>query len=248
MKNRPPMKEIEKAKDFKGTLKKLINYIKHYKLGIIIVAIASTISTIFFIVGPNLLGDVTTEIFEGAVKKVQNTGGIDFTFVNKTLIFLLGLYILRSVFAFISEFIMNSIACKISYNLRKEISEKINKLPMKYFDKYTHGEILSRITNDVDTLCNNLSQSLSQVVSNFVTIVGILYMMISINSNLTIVSILILPISIFGTTRNTPKNATSAIIIFSFVSFSSLKKSGSINVANIGQVENVRSPMATVDI
>ena len=198
MKNRPPMKEIEKAKDFKGTLKKLINYIKHYKLGIIIVAIASAISTIFFIVGPNLLGDVTTEIFEGAIKKVQNTGGIDFTFVNKTLIFLLGLYILRSVFAFISEFIMNSIACKISYNLRKEISEKINKLPMKYFDKYTHGEILSRITNDVDTLCNNLSQSLSQVVSNFVTIVGILYMMISINSNLTIVSILILPISIFG--------------------------------------------------
>ena len=121
MKNRPPMKEIEKAKDFKGTLKKLINYIKHYKLGIIIVAIASAISTIFFIVGPNLLGDVTTEIFEGAIKKVQNTGGIDFTFVNKTLIFLLGLYILRSVFAFISEFIMNSIACKISYNLRKEM-------------------------------------------------------------------------------------------------------------------------------
>ena len=196
---KPPMgKEMGKVKDFKGTFKKLINYIKNYKLSLIIVLLFAILSTVFFIVGPNILGDVTTEIFNGVVKKLNNTGEINFNYVNKTLTILVIIYVLSSICSFITQFIMNTISCKISYNLRKEISEKINKLPMKYFDKFTHGEILSRITNDVDTFSMNLSQVLSQFVSSFATIIGIIIMMIKINSNLTIVSLLILPISILS--------------------------------------------------
>jgi ATP-binding cassette subfamily B protein len=196
---KPPMgKEMEKVKDFKGTFKKLINYIKNYKLSLIIVLLFAILSTVFFIVGPNILGDVTTEIFNGVIKKLNNTGEINFSYVNKTLTILVIIYVLSSICSFITHFIMNTISCKISYNLRKEISEKINKLPMKYFDKFTHGEILSRITNDVDTFSMNLSQVLSQFVSSFATIIGIIIMMIKINSNLTIVSLLILPISILS--------------------------------------------------
>ena len=200
---KPPMMDKKgmsnvKAKDFKGTLKKLINYIKEYRVLLLVVVIFTVFSTVLAIIGPNILGDVTTEIFNGLIKKISGTGNIDFKIINKTLKLLLGLYIFSSVCTFIQSYIMNSITCKISYNLRKEISEKINKLPMRYFDKYTHGEILSRITNDVDTLSQNLSQSLSQFVSSISTLIGVLIMMFSISFNLTLASLLILPISVIG--------------------------------------------------
>ena len=200
---KPPMMDKKgmsnvKAKDFKGTLKKLINYIKEYRVLLLVVVIFTVFSTVLAIIGPNILGDVTTEIFNGLIKKISGTGNIDFKLINKTLKLLLGLYIFSSVCTFIQSYIMNSITCKISYNLRKEISEKINKLPMRYFDKYTHGEILSRITNDVDTLSQNLSQSLSQFVSSISTLIGVLIMMFSISFNLTLASLLILPISVIG--------------------------------------------------
>ena len=200
---KPPMMDKKgmsnvKAKDFKGTLKKLINYIKEYRVLLLVVVIFTVFSTVLAIIGPNILGDVTTEIFNGLIKKISGTGNIDFKFINKTLKLLLGLYIFSSACTVIQSYIMNSITCKISYNLRKEISEKINKLPMRYFDKYTHGEILSRITNDVDTLSQNLSQSLSQFVSSISTLIGVLIMMFSISFNLTLASLLILPISVIG--------------------------------------------------
>ena len=203
--NKPPMMgknkkglPTEKVKDFKGTLKKLINYIKEYKFLLLIVVIFTICSTVLAIIGPDILGNVTTEIFNGLIEKINGTGNIDFKFINKTLKLLLGIYIFSSVCTFIQSYIMNSISCKISYNLRKEISEKINRLPMRYFDKYTHGEILSRITNDVDTLSQNLSQSLSQFVSSISTLIGVLIMMFSISFNLTLASLLILPISVIG--------------------------------------------------
>ena len=150
-------KDTEKAKDFKGTIKKIVNYIKAYRVGIFIVLFFTILSTIFSIIGPTILGNITTEIFEGLVEKITNQGGIDFDYINKTVILLLSLYGFSSICAFIQGYIMNTISCRVAYSLRVEISEKINRLPMKYFDKLTHGEILSRITNDVDTLTQNLN-------------------------------------------------------------------------------------------
>ena len=188
----------DKAKDFKGTLKKLLSYIKKYRLAIIIVMIFAILSTIFSIIGPNILGDVTTEIFNGLVNKITGQGGMNFDFIKKTLLLLLGLYAFSAFCSFIQNYIMNSISCKISYNLRKEISTKLNKLPLSYFETRTHGEILSRITNDVDTFSQNLSQTLSQTVSSIATLVGTLVMMISISGSMTIASILVLPVSLLG--------------------------------------------------
>lgn len=188
----------DKAKDFKGTLKKILNYTKKYHIAIIIVMIFAILSTIFSIIGPNILGDVTTEIFNGLVRKVTRQGGMDFDFIKKTLLLLLGLYAFSAFCSFIQSFIMNSVACKISYNLRDQISKKLHKLPLSYFETRTHGEILSRITNDVDTFSQNLSQTLSQLVSSFATLVGTIIMMISISGKMTIASIIILPISVMG--------------------------------------------------
>ena len=175
-----PMNPAEKAKDFKGTLKKIIKYLKTYKLSIFFVIIFAIASTVFSIYGPKILGKATTEIFK--------IGGI--------LAFLLCLYILSAMLSFIQGFIMNGVANKVSYRLRKEISIKINKLPMKFFDKKTHGEILSCVTNDVDTLSQNLSQSLSQIVTSVITLIGILIMMLSINVTMTIAALLIIPLSL----------------------------------------------------
>lgn len=188
----------DKAKDFKGTLKKILNYTKKYRIAIIVVMIFAILSTIFSIIGPNILGDVTTEIFNGLVRKVTRQGGMDFDFIKKTLLLLLGLYAFSAFCSFIQSFIMNSVACKISYNLRDQISKKLHKLPLSYFETRTHGEILSRITNDVDTFSQNLSQTLSQLVSSFATLVGTIIMMISISGKMTIASIIILPISVMG--------------------------------------------------
>ena len=191
-----PMNPAEKAKDFKGTLKKVIKYLKTYKLSIFFVIIFAIASTVFSIYGPKILGKATTEIFNGIVSKITGTGSIDFSKIGSILAFLLCLYILSTMLSFIQGFIMNGVANKVSYRLRKEISIKISKLPMKFFDKKTHGEILSCVTNDVDTLSQNLSQSLSQIVTSVITLIGILIMMLSINVTMTIAALLIIPLSL----------------------------------------------------
>ena len=194
----PMVKSIEKPKDFKKTFGKILSYVKEYRLSIIIVIIFAILGTVFSIIGPNILGDVTTEIFNGLINKISGNGGINFNFIKRTLLLLLGLYIFSAFCTFIQNFIMNSISCKISYNLRKKISSKLHKLPLSYFESRTHGEILSRITNDVDTFSSNLSQTLSQIVNSITTLIGSLIMMISISGRMTFASIFILPISIFG--------------------------------------------------
>ena len=198
---RGPMRganSLDRAKDFKGTIKKLLSYIKQYRLAIIIVIIFAAFSTVFSIVGPNILGDVTTEIFNGLINKITNQGSMNFDFIGKTLLLLLGLYIFSAFCTFIQSYIMNTVSVKISYNLRKNISNKIHKLPLSYFESKTHGEILSRITNDVDTFSMILSQTLSQAVSSVATLIGTLVMMISISGSMTIASLLLLPISVLG--------------------------------------------------
>lgn len=186
-----------KAKDFKGTTNKLLNYLKPYRLSMLIVFIFAIGSAIFSIIGPKILGKATTKLFEGLVSKVSGVAGasIDFEYIGKILLLLLGLYVISSVFSFIQGYIMSGVAQKVSYNLRKEISEKINRMPLKYFDKTTHGEVLSRVTNDVDTVSNTLNQSLSQIITSATTLIGVLIMMLSISFTMTLVSLLILPLS-----------------------------------------------------
>ena len=189
-------KSLEKAKDFKGTTKKLIKeYLSKYKIALIIVFIFAIGSTIFTIVGPKILGNATTEIFNGIVNKISGGSGIDFDKIGKILLTLIGLYVVSALFSFIQGFTMTGIAQKITYKLRADISEKINKLPMKYFDKRTHGEVLSVITNDVDTLSANLNQSITQIITAICTLIGILVMMFSISWQMTLISLVILPVS-----------------------------------------------------
>ena len=189
----PQRGSIEKAKDFKKTFKQLISYLKDYKLGIFFVIIFAICSTVFNIIGPKILGNMTTEIFSGLMRKIMNTGGIDFVRIGQICLTLVILYLLSLFFSFIQGVIMNGVSNKISYRLRKEMSEKINRLPMKYFDQKTHGEILSRVTNDIDTLSQSLNQCITQIISSITTIIGVLIMMISINIPMTVASILILP-------------------------------------------------------
>ena len=193
-----PRQIEQKPKNFKKSISKLAKYLKTYKVGIIIVLIFSILSTIFAIKGPSILGDAVTEIYKGLINKVTGVGGMDFTKITNILITLLILYILSAIFNYIQGFIMNTISVKVSFNLRKDISKKINKLPLSYFDKKTHGEVLSIVTNDVDTLASNLSQSLSQIITSITTIVGVFIIMLQINVTMTLVSLLILPISLFG--------------------------------------------------
>ena len=187
----------QKAKDFKGSTKKLLNYLKPYKISIILVIIFAVGSAIFSIIGPEILGKATTKLFEGLVNKVSGIEGatIDFDYIGRIIILLVGLYLISALFSFIQGYIMSGVAQKISYNLRKEISLKINKLPLRYFDKLTHGEVLSRVTNDVDTVSKTLNQSLSQIFTSFTTLIGVLIMMLSISVSMTLVSIIILPLS-----------------------------------------------------
>ena len=186
----------EKAKDFKGTMKNLFEYLKPYRLSMLVVIIFAIGSATFSIVGPKVLGKATTKIFEGLMNKVSGNGlGIDFDYIGKILLILLGLYVISAIFSYIQGFIMSGISQKVSYNLRKAISEKINRMPLKYFDSKTHGEVLSRVTNDIDTLSQNLNQSLSQVISSTTTIIGVLIMMLSISVQMTLVSLIMLPVS-----------------------------------------------------
>ena len=188
---------IEKPKDFKGTFSKLLDYLSPYKVKLIIVIIFAIGSTIFSIVGPKVLGKATTKIFEGLISKISGGAGIDFGYIKRILLILLGLYGLSSLFSYIQGFIVSGVAQKVSYNLRKEISQKINRLPLKYFDSVPYGEVLSRITNDVDTVSQSLNQSMSQIITSATTFIGVLIMMLSISWQMTIVALLILPISAF---------------------------------------------------
>ncbi|MGN0392192.1 MAG: ABC transporter ATP-binding protein [Bariatricus sp.] len=190
-----PMKSTGKAKDFGGTMKKLINYMSVYKIGIFFVAVFAIGSTVFSILGPKVLGKATTEIFNGLISKISGGDGIDFGKIGKILIALLCLYAVSALLSFLQGFIMTGISQKMTYRMRKEISEKINRLPMKYFDKTTHGEVLSRVTNDVDTLSQSLNQSATQLITSVTTLIGVLVMMLSISPLMTVVALLILPIS-----------------------------------------------------
>lgn len=185
----------EKAKDFKGTMKKLMGYLAQYKIGLLLVVIFAIGSTVFNIAGPKILGKATTELFHGLISKVSGESGIDFDKIAKILIGLMCLYVCSALFSFIQGYIMTGVSQKLTYRMRKEISEKIDRLPMGYFDKMTHGEILSRITNDVDTLSQSLNQSATQVITSVATIIGVLVMMLSISPLMTVIAILILPLS-----------------------------------------------------
>ncbi|MFA6327309.1 MAG: ABC transporter ATP-binding protein, partial [Bacilli bacterium] len=190
------MMNTEKPKNFKKTMKNLLSYLRPYRASIIIVIFFAFGSAAFSIVGPKILGNATTAIFEGLVSKVSGSSGIDFIYVGKIILILLVLYGISALFSFIQGFIMTGVAQKVTFKLRKSLSEKINRMPLKYFDKHNHGEVLSRITNDVDTLGQNLSQGLSDIVTSVTTIIGILIMMISINFSMTLATLLIIPISL----------------------------------------------------
>ncbi len=194
--SRGPMPS-EKAKDFKKTLLELLSYLKNYKLGLFFVIIFSIASTVFVIIGPKIMGNITTEIFNGLIKKISNTGGINFNYIEKTTIILIILYTISSLFSAIQGIIMTGISNDISYNLRNALSKKINHLPMKYFDSKTHGEILSIVTNDIDTLTQCLNQSITEIIRGIATIIGVLIMMISINIPMTIATLLIIPFCMF---------------------------------------------------
>lgn len=201
MKRRGPrgghgMGPVEKAKDFKGSIKKLIKYIGAYKFAILVVIIFAAISTVFTVIGPKVLGKATTALSKGLMKKIQGTGGIDFDYIGKILLIVLALYGISAIFSFIQGWIMTGISQKVCYKLRKEISEKINRMPMKYFESRTYGEVLSRITNDVDTLGMGLNQSITTIITSVATMIGVLIMMLSISPLMTLVAIIILPISI----------------------------------------------------
>lgn len=188
----------EKANDFSGTMKQLMKYMSKYKIAIIAVLLFAIGSTVFSIVGPKILGKATTKIFEGLMAKVSGTGGIDFGAIEKILLILVCLYLVSALFSFVQGYIMSGISQKISYEMRNQISEKINRMPMKYFDTKTHGEILSRITNDVDTLGMSLNQSLTQLITSVTTMVGILIMMLSISWIMTLAALVIIPLSLFA--------------------------------------------------
>ena len=189
---------FEKAKDFKGTTKKLIKYLSVYKISIIAVVVFAICSAVFSIVGPKIMGEATTEIFNGLVGKVLGTtAGINFDKIATILLTLLGLYIISSLFSYLQGFIMSGVNQKVAYNLREKISHKMHKLPLSYFESKTTGEILSRVTNDVDTLSQSLDQSISQLLTSITTLIGAIVMMLTISPLLTLVTVIIVPIAVF---------------------------------------------------
>ena len=185
----------EKAKDFKGSFSKLLAYIGRYKFAILTVMIFAAASTVFSVIGPKVMGKATTELAEGLMRKIGGIGGIDFDKIAHILMLTLGLYLCSAAFKFIQSWIMTGITQKICYRMRKEISEKINRMPMKYFESRTYGEVLSRITNDVDTLGQGLNQSVTQIITSTATIIGVIVMMLSISPLMTLIALVVLPVS-----------------------------------------------------
>jgi ATP-binding cassette subfamily B protein len=191
------MMKGESARDFKGTIQKLIAYMGAYKLVTILVIVLAIASTVFSIFGPDILGQATTKLFEGVMGQISGTGpGIDFEAIGQILLLALGLYVISAILAYVQGWIMTGVAVDITYRLRRDIAEKINRMPLRYFDGTNHGEILSRITNDVDTVNQTLSQSLSQIITSVTTVIGVLLMMLSISWQMTLVSLLMIPLSL----------------------------------------------------
>ena len=191
------MRGGEKARDFKGTMSKLIKYLSVYKVSIIIVFVFAVASTVFSILGPKILGKATTKLFEGVMGQISGSGsGFDFAYIGNILLLLIGLYVLSAIFSYIQGWIMTNVSMKLTYEFRKQISQKINRLPLQYFDGTNHGEILSRITNDVDTVSQTLNQSLTQIITSVVTMIGVLVMMLSISWVMTLVTLIIIPLSV----------------------------------------------------
>ncbi|WP_059172359.1 ABC transporter ATP-binding protein [Bacillus sp. FJAT-27445] len=189
---------VQKAKDFKGTLKRLIGYLKPYKLKLLAVLATAIISTIFAIVSPKIMGKATTKLFEGLMMKMNRVPGaeIDFDYIGQIILILIGLYVLSAAFSYLMQYMMAGVAQKTVYNLRKEVEEKLNRLPLKYFDSRTHGEILSRAVNDVDNISNTLQQSMTQLITSVVTIIGVIIMMLTISPLMTLIVIVTLPLSV----------------------------------------------------
>lgn len=187
----------EKAKDFKGTMKQLIRYMRPYYTRILIAVFCAIVGTIFSIIGPKISGKATTELANGFIAKATGTGGINFDYILEIIILLVALYITSGLFSYIQQFVMTTVTQKTAYNLRKQISEKIDRMPFKYFDSHSHGDILSRVTNDVDTLSQSLNQSMSQMITSVVMLVGVLVMMLSISWEMTLLALVTVPLSLF---------------------------------------------------
>ena len=186
----------EKAKDFKGTMGKLISYLGKYLPAIIAVMLFAIASTVFSIIGPKILGNATTELFNGIIAQLTGTGGIDFEAVARILLFLGIIYLVSAVLSYIQGFIMTKVSTQISYGMRRDISQKINRMPLAYFDRVPNGEVLSRITNDVDTVTQTLNQSMTQIVTSVTQFIGVLVMMLTISPLMTLVALCILPLSL----------------------------------------------------
>lgn len=185
----------EKPKNFKASFGKLMRYIGRYRIAVILVMIVAVLSTIFNVLGPKIMGNATTELAEGLMRKIQGTGGIDFEKIGKILIFTLALYLASAGFSFIQGWIMTSVSQKVAYRMRREISEKIDRMPMKYFESRPYGDVLSRITNDVDTLGTGLNQSITMIISSAATIVGVVVMMLTISPLMTLIAVVVIPVS-----------------------------------------------------
>lgn len=192
----PGMGGGEKVKDFKGTISKLVRYSRKYLPAVIVVMVIAVFSTVFNVVCPKVLGKATTALSEGIMRKINGIGGIDFTYIGKILLFCLGLYLLSVLFNFTQGIIMTGITQKLCYKMRKDVSEKINRMPLKYFESRTYGEVLSRITNDIDTMGNGLNQSITQLITSVSTVIGVFIMMLTISPLMTMIAIIILPISV----------------------------------------------------
>ena len=192
----PGMGGGEKAKDFKGTISKLVRYSRKYLPAVIVVMVIAVFSTVFNVVCPKVLGKATTALSEGIMRKINGIGGIDFTYIDKILLFCLGLYLLSVLFNFTQGIIMTGVTQKLCYKMRKDVSEKINRMPLKYFESRTYGEVLSRITNDIDTMGNGLNQSITQLITSVSTVIGVFIMMLTISPLMTMIAIIILPISV----------------------------------------------------
>ena len=193
---RPGRPTTERAKNFKGTLRQLIRTMSHYKLPLAAAMLFAVLSTIFNIAGPKVLAKATTALATGWIARLRGTGSIDFVYIGRILLFLLGMYLLSSAFSFIQGWLMTGLSQKVCYDFRRQISEKINRLPLAYFEKRTVGEVLSRITNDVDTLGQSLNQSITQLITSVTTMIGVLVMMLSISPRMTLIALLILPVSL----------------------------------------------------
>lgn len=193
----------EKAKDFKGTLKRLIRYLRPHQYQLAAVLVMAVLSTVFSIVSPKVMGKATTKLFEGIMAKIQGVPGaaIDFAYVWQIIMVLVGLYVLSSLFSYVQQYLMAGVAQKTVYDLRHDVNAKLNRLPLKYFDARTHGEILSRVTNDVDNISNTLQQSLTQLITSILTIIGVIVMMLSISPLMTLIAVLTLPLSVLAITQ-----------------------------------------------